>query len=62
MAAPTRDEAERLIGPLKSFKLQLAGGQSFNLASAQAAAEFARQSGASDYRIAELRPTVLADP
>ncbi|VWC64061.1 alkanal monooxygenase [Burkholderia aenigmatica] len=61
VAAPTRDEAEQLIGPLKIFKLQIAGGQSFNLASAQAAAEFARQSGASDYRIDELRPTVLAD-
>ncbi|MBN3774975.1 alkane 1-monooxygenase, partial [Burkholderia sp. Se-20378] len=61
VAAPTRDEAEQLIGPLKIFKLQFAGGQSFNLASAQAAAEFARQSGASDYRIDELRPTVLAD-
>ena len=61
VAAPTRDAAEQLIGPLKIFKLQFAGGQSFNLASAQAAAEFARQSGASDYRIDELRPTVLAD-
>ncbi|RQR32945.1 LLM class flavin-dependent oxidoreductase [Burkholderia sp. Bp9142] len=61
VAAPTRDEAEQLIGPLKIFRLRFAGGQSFNLASAQAAAEFARQSGASDYRIDELRPTVLAD-
>ncbi|HDR9254810.1 TPA: LLM class flavin-dependent oxidoreductase [Burkholderia vietnamiensis] len=61
VAAATRDEAERLIGALRIFKLQFAGGSSFNLASAQAAAEFARQSGASDYRIDELRPTVLAD-
>ncbi|KVO18212.1 alkane 1-monooxygenase [Burkholderia ubonensis] len=61
VAAPTREDAERLIGPLRIFKLQLASGQSFNLASAQAAAEFARQSGATDYRIDELRPAVLAD-
>ncbi|UEP31708.1 MULTISPECIES: LLM class flavin-dependent oxidoreductase [unclassified Burkholderia] len=61
VAAPTRDAAEQLIGPMKIFRLKFAGGQSFNLASAQAAAEFARQSGASDYRIDELRPTVLAD-
>ncbi|MXN75782.1 MsnO8 family LLM class oxidoreductase [Burkholderia sp. 4701] len=61
VAAPTRDEAEQLIGPLRIFKLQIAGGQSFNLGSAQAAADFARQSGATDYRIDELRPTVLAD-
>lgn len=61
VAAPSRDEAEALIGPLRIFKLRLASGQSFNLGSAQAAAEFARQSGATDYRIDELRPTVLAD-
>jgi alkanesulfonate monooxygenase SsuD/methylene tetrahydromethanopterin reductase-like flavin-dependent oxidoreductase (luciferase family) len=61
VAAPTRDEAEQLIGALRIFKLRLASGQSFNLGSAQAAAEFARQSGATDYRIDELRPTVLAD-
>ncbi|WGS46205.1 LLM class flavin-dependent oxidoreductase [Burkholderia sp. JSH-S8] len=61
VAAPTRDEAEQLIGPLRIFKLQIAGGPSFNLGSAQAAADFARQSGATDYRVDELRPTVLAD-
>ncbi|TCW75349.1 alkane 1-monooxygenase [Burkholderia sp. SRS-46] len=61
VAAPTRDAAEQLIGPMRIFKLQIAGGQSFNLTSAQAAADFARQSGATDYRIDELRPTVLAD-
>ncbi|MDP9651123.1 alkanesulfonate monooxygenase SsuD/methylene tetrahydromethanopterin reductase-like flavin-dependent oxidoreductase (luciferase family) [Paraburkholderia caledonica] len=61
IAAPTRDEAEQLGGALKIFKLRFAGGPSFNLASAQAAAEFARRSGASDYQIDELRPTVLAN-
>ncbi|AOJ84242.1 alkane 1-monooxygenase [Burkholderia savannae] len=60
VAAPTKGEAERLIGALRIFKLKLAGGQSVNLGSAQAAAEFARQSGATDYRIDELRPHVIA--
>ncbi|WP_323119764.1 LLM class flavin-dependent oxidoreductase [Burkholderia alba] len=60
VAAQTQARAEALIGALRIFKLELAGGQSFNLGSAQAAAEFARQSGAADYRIDELRPHVIA--
>lgn len=60
VAAPTKGDAERLIGALRIFKLKLASGQSVNLGSAQAAAEFARQSGATDYRIDELRPHVIA--
>ncbi|AOK32181.1 MULTISPECIES: LLM class flavin-dependent oxidoreductase [Burkholderia] len=60
VAASTKRDAEALIGALRIFKLKLAGGQSFNLGSAQAAAEFARQSGATDYRIDELCPHVIA--
>ncbi|MCP3715480.1 LLM class flavin-dependent oxidoreductase [Paraburkholderia sp. CNPSo 3281] len=59
-AAATRDEARRHIGALRIFKLQLATGQSVNLPSPEAAAEFARQTGVSDYRLDELHPHVIA--
>jgi luciferase family oxidoreductase group 1 len=59
VAAPTQEEAERLVGPLRIFKLQLATGQSVNLATAEAAAEFARQTGVTDYRIDERHPHVV---
>jgi len=59
-AAETKEKAQQLVGSLRIFKLQLATGQSFNLPSPQAAAEFARQSGASDYRVDEQRPHVVA--
>jgi luciferase family oxidoreductase group 1 len=56
----TRDEARRHVGALRIFKLQLATGQSANLPSPEAAAEFARQTGVSDYRLDELHPHVIA--
>jgi luciferase family oxidoreductase group 1 len=59
VAAPTQQEADQLVGPLRIFKLQLATGQSVNLATAEAAAEFARQTGATDYRIDERHPHVV---
>ncbi|MFM0736293.1 LLM class flavin-dependent oxidoreductase [Paraburkholderia xenovorans] len=58
----SQEEADRLVGPLRLFRLQLSSGQSFNLATAEAAAEFARQSGVnstSDYRVEERRPHVV---
>ncbi|ALP68083.1 LLM class flavin-dependent oxidoreductase [Paraburkholderia caribensis] len=59
VAAPTDEEARRLVGPLRIFRLQLATGQCVNLGTAEAATEFARQTGASDYRIDERRPHVI---
>jgi luciferase family oxidoreductase group 1 len=59
-AAETKEQAARLVGPLRLFKLQLANGQSFNLGSLQAAEEFARQTGATDYRVEEKHPHVIA--
>ncbi|MCC8396137.1 LLM class flavin-dependent oxidoreductase [Paraburkholderia sp. MMS20-SJTR3] len=59
LAATTRDEAERLSGPLRVFRLQLAGGQSVNLPSVEAAQEYARQAGVSDYTLEERRPHVV---
>jgi luciferase family oxidoreductase group 1 len=58
--AATREEAQRHVGALRIFKLQLATGQSVNLPSPEAAAEFARQTGVSDYRLDELHPHVIA--
>ncbi|SMG59862.1 LLM class flavin-dependent oxidoreductase [Paraburkholderia susongensis] len=59
VAAATRDEAERLTGPLRIFRLELATGQSVNLATAEAAEDYARQAGASGYRIEERHPHVV---
>jgi luciferase family oxidoreductase group 1 len=59
-AAQSRDEAQRQVGALRIFKLQLATGQSVNLPSPEAAAEFARQTGVTDYRVDELHPHVIA--
>jgi luciferase family oxidoreductase group 1 len=59
VAAQTHDEAQRLAGPLRIFRLQLATGQCVNLGTAEAATEFARQTGATDYRIDERHPHVV---
>ena len=58
-AAQSKAEAQRHVGPLRIFKLRLATGQSVNLPSPEAAAEFARQTGVSDYRLDELHPHVV---
>ena len=60
LVAPTQAEAESLVGALRVFKLHLSTGQSVNLPSAAAAAEFARQAGVADYRLEETRPRVIA--
>jgi len=59
-AAPTRAEAIERVGALRLFKVTLANGQSVNLPSAEAAAEFARQAGVPDYTLTELKPQVAA--
>ena len=59
-AAETHDEAAERVGALRSFRVTLPTGQSVNLPSLEAAAEFARQAGASDYRTEERRPHVIA--
>jgi luciferase family oxidoreductase group 1 len=59
-AARTQVEAERLVGEVRGVRLQLATGQSYNLPTAQAAAEFARQAGVDNYRTEERRPQVIA--
>jgi luciferase family oxidoreductase group 1 len=59
-AAPSKAEAQRQVGALRIFKLRLATGQSVNLPSPEAAAEFARQTGVADYQLDELHPHVVA--
>ena len=59
-AAETHEKAAELVGALRSFKVHLPSGQSVNLPSLEAAAEFARQAGVTDYRTEERRPHVIA--
>jgi len=58
--APTRAEARERVGSLRLFKVTLSNGLSVNLPSAEAAAEFARQAGAADFTLTELKPHVTA--
>jgi luciferase family oxidoreductase group 1 len=58
-AAESKAEAARQVPALRIFKLQLATGQSVNLPSPEAAAEFARQTGVTDYQVDELHPHLL---
>lgn len=58
--AESAEIAERQIGELRVFKVHLATGQSVNLPSLEAAKEFARQAGVSEYRVEENRPSIVA--
>lgn len=58
--AQTQEEAQRHVGNLRVTKVHLPNGQSVNLPSKEAAAEFAFQAGFSDYRLEETRPHVIA--
>ncbi len=59
-ASESQQKAVQRVGTLQIVKLHLPNGQSVNLPSLEAAAEFARQAGASSYRVEERRPHVLA--
>lgn len=59
-AAPSREKAEAAIGDLRIFTAHFPDGRRVNLPSREAAAEFARQGGISDYRLEEKRPQVIA--
>jgi alkanesulfonate monooxygenase SsuD/methylene tetrahydromethanopterin reductase-like flavin-dependent oxidoreductase (luciferase family) len=58
-AAHSHAEAAERVGALRSFRVHLSTGQTVNLPSLEAAAEFARQAGVSDYRTEERRPHVI---
>lgn len=59
-AARSADAAAAQLGALRIYKLHLGPGQTVNLPSAEAAAEYARQVGVVDYRIEETHPSVLS--
>ncbi|MCD7097249.1 MsnO8 family LLM class oxidoreductase [Stenotrophomonas sp. MMGLT7] len=59
-AADSAEAAARHVSTLRVYKLHLGDGQSVNLPSPEAAAEYARQAGVSDYRLEETRPSVLS--
>lgn len=59
-AAPTRAEAQDRVGELRIVRPVFADGHVVNLGSEDAAHEYARQYGSTDYRLEIRRPTVLA--
>jgi hypothetical protein len=59
-AAPSEEEARRLIGPYRLLRLHLPTGQTVNVPNLEVAAEFARQAGVSDYTTQEIEPNVLS--
>lgn len=58
--AATEEEAQEVVNRIKIFKVHLASGQSVSVATEEAAAEFARQAGTTDYRVEEKRPSILS--
>ena len=52
-------QARERVSGFKIFKVFLPSGQSVNVGSEEQAAEFARQSGFSDYRVEEKVPSIL---
>lgn len=58
-AAPTRSEAQERVGALRIVRPVFADGHVVNLGSEDAAHEYARQYGSSDYRLEIRTPTVL---
>lgn len=59
VVAATQAEAERLAQGVRVFRLRLPGDHAVNLGSAEAAEEYARQSGAATYELTERRPEAL---
>lgn len=59
-AAPTRSEAEDRVAGLDVVRLQFADGHAVNLGSEDAAQEYARQYGSSDFRTEHRQPTIIA--
>lgn len=59
VAADTDSEAERLVGDIQHFKVHVEGGQSVTVGSVEQAEEYARQAGASNYRVEKKTPNVI---
>ena len=59
-AARTEEAAQRHVGALRLYRVKLSSGQTVNLPTLDAAAEFARQAGGLTYETQEIRPGVLS--
>jgi luciferase family oxidoreductase group 1 len=60
VVAESKDEVEATVSKIRIFKVHLASGTSVSVGTLEAAAEFARQAGETDYRVEEKHPNVLA--
>jgi luciferase family oxidoreductase group 1 len=60
LAAETQEAAERRVAGIRMFKMHLPDGQGVNLGHPDQAIEYARQAGITDYRVEEIRPSILA--
>ncbi|WP_206241429.1 MsnO8 family LLM class oxidoreductase [Novosphingobium terrae] len=58
-AAPSEEEAKRLVGLYRFLRLHLSTGQRVNVPNEAVAAEFARQAGVTDYTTQEIEPNIL---
>jgi len=60
VVADSQDAVDAVVSKIKIFKVHLATGQSVSVGTQEAATEFARQAGETDYRVEEKHPNVLA--
>lgn len=58
-AAPTQAEAERLVSRQSIFKVHFPDGHAVNLPNEDAAREYARQYGATEFRLEQKQPSVI---
>ncbi|MEJ5080702.1 MULTISPECIES: MsnO8 family LLM class oxidoreductase [unclassified Ochrobactrum] len=60
VVAESKDDVDAAVSKIKIFKVHLASGVSVSVGTPEAAAEFARQAGETDYRVEEKHPSVLS--
>lgn len=60
LATDSAAEAARHVGELRIHRLHFGHNQTINLSSTEAAVDYARQAGITDYKVEELQPSVLA--
>lgn len=60
VVAQSKDQVDAALAKIRIFKIHLASGTSVSVGTPEAAVEFARQAGESDYHIEEKQPSILA--
>lgn len=60
VVSESREDVNTALSKIKIFKVHLGSGTSVSVSTLDAAAEFARQAGETDYRVEEKHPSVLA--